>query len=273
MKTKLLATGASLALAITVFGGKAVRSHLLTIRQGVKDGVRDATPVGYEIKRIKSLITDMSSDLIAYQNKIGEIEDTKAAQAAEAKDLERCVAADRVDLTAERNLLAQAGEVFHIGGAAYSRSQVEASAEARMARMKRDQVTLGAKKQAIERLMTAIDEGRKRLQEAVAVRDGKLQELDVLTAELANAELQRDLTELATPLHDNGLTRSRSELAESMKALADRVRTVQRQVEATGQVSAEPAALITHESTARQGLIEQIDRVLVPDAVHAPSAQ
>lgn len=271
MKKQLL-TITVVTLALTgILGIRAVRSHLITVRDEIRTGVRGATPAGYEVNRIKALITDMSRDILAYGDKIAEIEQTAASLREDAKTLETRIAGNRADLLTERNMLAQEGEVFTIRGAAYSRTQVEASAQARVAQIQRDQSTLDTKKQAIEHLKTAVRDGQARLQEAVTLRDAKMQELDVLAADLANAQLRNELEALSTPLRDGVLSTAKNELADSMKAFSHRVREAQHQVEATEQVSSEPA-LIVHGSDPRTGLIEQIDRVLAPPApVKAPA--
>ena len=76
------------------------------------------------------------------------------------------------------------------------------------------------------------------------------------------------LRAMPAPLRDGALTRSKSELAESMKAFAKRVVDAKTQVEAV--VTSTPS-LITHETnSAAPGLIQQIDQMLMPTAV-APS--
>lgn len=272
-KTSLLTIAAVIVTVTAILGVKAVRSHVTTVREEIRTTVRGATPVDYEAKRIKALIADMSNDVLAFGDKIAEIEQTAATQQDDVKKLEAGLAADRAALLTERNLLAQEGEVFTIGGKAYSRGQVEASATARVAQIQRDQATLETKTQAIERLKTAARDGQARLQEAVALRDAKIQELEILAADLANADLQRELLALAAPLKDGVLARSQSELADSLKAFSTRVRQAQREVAATTQTASAPA-IIAHEANAPQpGLLEKIDRVLVPPPPTADQSQ
>ncbi len=141
-----------------------------------------------------------------------------------ARRIEERLTADRADLLAERNLLAQTGVEFQIRGVRYSRAQIQASAQARLGRMQRDQSTVDAKKQSVERLDEAIRDGRAQLQAAVTARDQEVQELELLSADLANAELPRELVSLAEPLrHGCSLARSGSELSESLKSFAERV--------------------------------------------------
>ena len=266
MKTRLLTLGATLAGAVLLLGGKAVWSHLTTMREEVRTSVREATPADYEVRRIQALIADLSQDVLAFSDKIAEVGSSAAAQRADVAKLEERIAADRTDLLTERNLLAQnEPQVFTIRGTGFTRAQVEASANARLARITRDQATLETKKQAAERLEAAVREGQAQLSKAVAARDAKLHELEVLSAQLANVELRRDLDALAAPLREGALTRSRSELADSMKGFAERVRRAERQTEASAQTGSTPA-LITHGTPTQTDLIEQIDQLLLsPD--------
>lgn len=271
MNAKLISLLAVPVLAGAVLGGKAVSSHFRTIRDEVKSSVRGAAPAGYEQNRIRNLIADTSKDVLTFRDKISEIDAAAAAQRDDVKRLEQRVAADRKDLLAEREMLARGDEIYIIRGNPYSRTQVEASANARMAQIQRDQATMETKKQAVERLEVAVREGQVRLRETMGARDAKIQELDMLSAELANAELQRDLQELSAPLRDPSLARSKSELAESMKAFADRVREAKNEVEAMPEASA--PALITHESSGSPGVIERIDQLLAPTPVSSASDQ
>lgn len=271
MKTILLAALALVAAAVGIFGTKAVRSHVTTARDEIRSTVRGATPGDYEAKRIKALIADLTKDVLAFADKIAEIESTAAAQQEDVKGLEARLASDRAGLLTERNLLAQEGEIFTIRGTPYSRAQVEASAQARIKQIERDQATLDTKKQAILRLKEAVRDGQVRLQEAVVLRDQKIQELEVLAADLANAELRNELQALADPLRDGVLSRSRSELGESMKAFASRVSAAKRQADANAQTTSAPA-IISHEAANQLGLVERIDRVLTPPPA-APKGQ
>jgi hypothetical protein len=268
MKTLILITATVGTLAVATFGLKAVRSHWTTAREEIRSTVRGATPGDYEAKRIKALIADLSKDVLAFGDKIAEIESTAAAQQEDVKKLEARLAADRTDLLTERNLLGQEGEVFTIRGTAYSRGQIEASAKARITQIERDQASQETKKQAIERLKEAVREGHIRQQEAMVIRDAKIQELEILAAELANADLRNELESLSAPLRDGVLSRSQSELGDSMKAFATRVSTAKRQADASLQTTSAPA-LIPHESAGQPGLVERIDRVLTP----APAAK
>ena len=72
-KNKLLTLGAILAAAVVLLGGKAVRSHLTTMREEARTSVRKATPAEYEVKRIQSLSADMSKDVLAFSDRIAEI--------------------------------------------------------------------------------------------------------------------------------------------------------------------------------------------------------
>lgn len=265
MRTKLVTVAALCALVTATLGVRAVRSHLTTVREEIRTTVRGATPADYEVKRIKALIADMSRDVLAYGDKIAEIEQTAAGLREDARSLDARITSSRSDLLTERNLLAQEGEVFTIRGQAYSRAQIEASAQARVGQLQRDQATLETKRQAIERLKTAVREGQARLQEAVALRDTKVQELEILAADLANANLRNELEALSAPLRDGVLSTAKSELADSMKAFSDRVREAERQVEASVQATSEPA-IIAHGADPRSGLMEQIDRALTPPA-------
>ncbi|MBX3746724.1 MAG: hypothetical protein KF833_15555 [Verrucomicrobiae bacterium] len=268
MKTTLITLILSAAAAVALFGGKAVRSHVTTLRDDAKASVRSATPADYEARRIRTLIASMTDEVLAFSDKIAEVESSAAAQRRDIQGLESQVAQDRTDLVTERNLLAQDRQTFEIRGKAFSRAQVEASAQARLARMERDRATLETKQAAVERLESAVREGRARLQSASEARDAKLRELELLEAQFANAALSRELQTLAAPLDTVSLTRSQGELAESMKAFGERVRREERQAHTAGGTrSSSVNGVIAHnEGPGQPGLLDQIDRMLTAPA-------
>jgi len=261
--TKIITVSLGMAVLVTLLGWKSVSSHAKTLRGTVQGSVRTSTPNGYEVSRIRQLIADTTQDILAFGDKIADIEATARNQEEDIVKIEKRLATNRADLAAERGFLADVSkQVFNIRGTSYSRQQVEASASARVAQIQRDAASLTARKDALERLRAAVVDGRDRMQSAMGLRDEKVQQLELLTADLANAELQRDLAALATPLQEGSLTRSHSELAESMKAFEGRVKDARRQVDATVGVMSTTPALIRHEGGASIGLLERIDAVL-----------
>jgi len=271
MKKHIITAAALLVTAIAVFGTRAVKSHFDTVRNGVKAAVRSATPTEYEVERIKSLIDDMSNDVVAYGEKISETESQVAAQRTEAAGLEKGVAADRLDLKTERYLLAREGDRFEVRGTTYTRLQIEASAQARMQKIGRDEARLATLREAIMRLEGDVRDGHARLRDAAGIRDKKLQELDVLKTKLANAELAGELDELAKPLRHGEVSKTQSELAMSLRQFEERVKREERKV-ARGLTPVASPALIQHQDNPlRPSLMDEIERVLGP-ATNAVSA-
>ncbi|MGB0580684.1 MAG: hypothetical protein ACPGVU_13355, partial [Limisphaerales bacterium] len=217
-------------------------------------------PAEYEINRIRSLIDAMSQDVAGFQDKLGEVETTVKTKREETRRLEASIAEDLRDLVTEKNMLAREGDEFTVRGVGYRRDQVEVSAKARMARIKRHQSTLELLAQAIAPLERDVADGRRRLAEAASARDDKLRELDLLTAELKNAELRGDLAELTKPLKTDVINRSRGELAESLEAFSRRVRREQRRVNAVTN-NASPA-LIEHVNPSRPEVMDELESFL-----------
>ena len=260
MKKHIIRTILVISLLVGVFGAAAVKSHFYTVRGGIRETIREAVPAEYEIKRIRSLIDAMSEDVFAFQEKVVEIEATVKAKRAETERLKQSVAADLRDLVTEKNMLSREGDEFVVHGVSYRRAGVETSAKARMARIKRDEATLALLLKAIAPLERDVADAGRRLAEAASLRDDKLRELDLLVAGLKNAELRGDLAELSTPLKEGVVSRSQSELADSLKAFSHRVRCEQRRVESTTGIT--PPALIVHTPASRPGVVEELDDFL-----------
>jgi predicted nucleic acid-binding Zn-ribbon protein len=260
MKKQIIPVLIGVGLVVGVFGTSAVKSHLDTVSDGIRETARNAVPAEYEINRIRSLIDAMSEDVAGFQDKLGEIESTVNAKREETRRLEALIAEDLRDLVAEKNMLAREGDEFTVRGVSYRREQVEASAKARMDRVKRHQSTRGLLAKAIVPLERDVADGRRRLADAASARDDKLRELDLLTAELKNAELRGDLAALTRPLKDDAINRSRGELAESLDAFSRRVRREQRRVDSVTN-NASPA-LIEHMNPSRPGVMDELESFL-----------
>jgi predicted nucleic acid-binding Zn-ribbon protein len=271
MKKQIIPVLIGVGLVVGVFGTSAVKSHLDTVSDGIRETARNAVPAEYEINRIRSLIDAMSEDVAGFQDKLGEIESTVNAKREETRRLEALIAEDLRDLVAEKNMLAREGDEFTVRGVSYRREQVEASAKARMDRVKRHQSTRGLLAKAIVPLERDVADGRRRLADAASARDDKLRELDLLTAELKNAELRGDLAALTRPLKDDAINRSRGELAESLDAFSRRVRREQRRVDSVTN-NASPA-LIEHMNPSRPGVMDELESFLSTQQVEIQEAQ
>ena len=271
MKKQIIPVLIGVGLVVSVFGTSAVKSHLDTVSDGIRETARNAVPAEYEINRIRSLIGAMSEDVAGFQDKLGEIEATVKAKREDTRRLEASIAEDLRDLVTEKNMLAREGDEFTVRGVSYRREQVEASAKARMARVKRQQSTLELLAKAIVPLERDIADGRRRLVEAASARDDKLRELELLTAELKNAELRGDLAELTKPLRDDVINRSRGELAESLEAFSRRVRREQRRVDVTNNTAS--PALIKHVNPSRPGVMDELESFLSTHQTETQEAQ
>jgi predicted nucleic acid-binding Zn-ribbon protein len=271
MKKQIIPALIGVGLVVSVFGTSAVKSHLDTVRDGLRETARNAVPAEYEINRIRLLIDAMSEDVAGFEDKLTEIEATVKAKREETRCLEASIAGDLRDLATEKNMLAQKGDEFNVRGVGYRREQVEASAKARMARVKRHQATLDMFAKAISPLEKDVVDGRQRLAEAASARDDKLRELELLTAELKNAELSGDLAELTRPLKDDVYNRSRGELAESLEAFSRRVRLEQRRVDSVTNTPS--PALIEHVNSSRPGVLDELESFLSAQQAKRKEAQ
>jgi len=140
-----------------------------------------------------------------------------------------------------------------------------------MAQIRRHQSTLELIAKAIAPLERDVADGRRRLAEATSVRDDKLRKLDLLTAELKNAELRGDLAELTKPLKDDLIEQSQGELAESLKAFSHRVRREQRRVDAVTNTAS--PALIEHVNPSRPGVMDELESFLSTHQTETREAQ
>lgn len=246
---------------IAVLGVQAVKSHYKTIKTEIQDGVRGATPWEYEVKRQGELIRDETERIMEFEGKIAEVEASAESHQADAEKIEKSLEMDRKDLAVERDLLSSDKQKFMIRGVSYSRQQVVASAEARLAQIERDASTLDAKRQAIVGLEQEIEKGYADLREAYALRDSMVRELEALSAKMVNIEMRKEMQDLAQSLKGGSLVGGDSELSKSMQQLRQRVQKEERKLNAASQTQSAPA-IITHESPSRPGLMEEMDRVL-----------
>jgi len=262
MKKNILIAAALIVTAVAVFGTRAVKSHFTAVRDGVKEAVRDATPTAYEVKRIEGMIKSLADDLAAFGDRITELEGKAAAQRTEVAALEKSIAADKLDLKTEADLLATDADSYEIHNHRYSHAEVEESVAARMKKIRREEARLAALREVVTRLEADIRDGRARMNDAAGIQADYQARLEMLSAQMANAELAGEINALAEPLREGAISASQSELNESLQAFERRVKAEQRKVAGDAPATASPALIRHRDNPLRPSLLEEVRRVL-----------
>ena len=132
-----------------IFGGELF-SYLRTSTGAVRESVREAVPIEFELQRARDLIDDILPEIHANVRLIAEDEVEIAA-------LEKDLARSNEQLTIDRRLLSQLREKlntqdvsYEIGDRDYSRKQLTQQASLKLARLKDAEMILASKQRLLE---------------------------------------------------------------------------------------------------------------------------
>ncbi|NQV25680.1 MAG: signal peptide-containing protein [Rhodopirellula sp.] len=162
----------SIALASGVIFGNELFSYLRTSTGAVRETVRDAVPIEFELQRARDLIDDILPEIHANVRLIAEDEVEIAA-------LEKDLVRSSEQLATDRRLLGQLREKLHtqnvsyeIGNRDYSRKQLTEQAALKLARLKDAEMIQASKQRLLENRQKSLQAAMQMLDRA---RDRKAQ--------------------------------------------------------------------------------------------------
>lgn len=184
MVKKVILVGALvLVVALLLFGTSAV-SYVRTSAGYVKESVRDAVPIEFEIKRARSEIRSLLPEVRKNMHLI-------AKEEVEVKRLEEQIAEAEARLKKQESEIMRLNsdlktgkDVFRYAGRDYSARQVKVDLANRFKRYKTGEATLGSLQQMLAARQQSLDAARQRLEEMLAQKRQLKVEVENLEARL-----------------------------------------------------------------------------------------
>jgi hypothetical protein len=232
MKKMLFVGGGLLLLAGLVFG-RSLPSYVSTAWDKGHQAVRDATPVSFDLDRLRGMVKQLDPEIRHNVHAIAleEIQ-VERLQAQIASDEEK-LAKDKADILTLKSDL-ESNSQFVYSGRTYTADQVRADLKNRFVRFETNEATLKSRKEILAARLAGLDSAREKQKEVEAQR---LQ----LDAEIAALEARQKSVEVAQTaskinVDDSHLARTRDLLAEVRAKIEVNEKLVHREGKSSGEI-------------------------------------
>lgn len=197
--------GASLAaLLVSSLGVATSWSYVKTIWEGVGETIRDATPIAFDLERLKVMIRDLEPEVRRNQQVVVQLEVEVESLERDVAEMKRMQEAAVAQMKKLREVLQGHVSQVRFGGQDYSRAEVERDLQRRLDRYEEQASQLAAKEQLLEerrRMLAAatdkVTEYRRQYEQLVAKAERLQAELKLLEAAQAAGGLEFDPSRLA----------------------------------------------------------------------------
>lgn len=188
MLKKALISGAAVTLLGLFLFGRDAASYVTTSLGWVKDSVRGAVPIEFEIQRARKMIKDLVPDIRTNMHLIAKEEVEVARLDKQIKESQTRLEKDKAELMRLRADLATGQETFHYAGRRYDASQVKTDLANRFERYKTNDATLASLRQMHQARERSLAAGRQKLENMLAVKRQLEVDVEHLEARLKMVE-------------------------------------------------------------------------------------
>ena len=258
LKKIIVALGVIFLLMVLVLGWDKTWSYAQGTKQVLNQEADDRTPMKLEGARITALIEKENSNIIAYEDRICDLEARRGSTARAIEEANKKVNQEKKLLDRIKQMLDEKRDEYTIGRHTYSYPEINADALERLESVKRMQEDISFKESLLADLDRAIEQGRGSLGEAgkrvLELQNGMAR----LEARNANADVRLQVTKLTNAIAGAPLTAD-SELEKAIRNYERRVgqkerRAVSRLTASNGQFRIDySAALVTQDASAEIG--------------------
>jgi len=233
VKTWWWILGGLLVLVVGSLGVATTWSYIKTAARGVGKGIRDATPIAFDLERLNGELKDLEPEIRRNQGVVAELE-------VDVENLDKYLTqaqAEQSQAMAEmrklRSALAENKSEYQFGGQSYKRSEVEADLAKRLDRYEAREAELGAKRQLLA-------ERRRNFEAAVKKVTEYRRQYDQLQAQAESLAAQLKTLETAQAAGSVAIDQSRLGRAKELaKEIERRIQVGQRVLQAQQKVEGE----------------------------------
>ena len=223
MIKKALFTVGGLALLTVLFFGRDAASYVSTSCGWVKDSVKSAVPVEFEIERARRMVKNLVPDIRRNMHVIAQEE-------VEIERLDKEIAKTEATMSSEKSAilrlkgdLGEAKPVYHYAGRSYSPQAVKIDLANRFERYKTHDATLASLRDIMEARRTSLDAARAKLENMLAEKRKLEVEVENLEAKYRVVQVAQTTSEFN--IDDSQLGRVKDLIAEirSQLSVAERL--------------------------------------------------
>jgi chromosome segregation ATPase len=269
LKRITIAVGIVLVLAVLVLGWDKTASYVAGTRQVINEEADDRSPMRLEKARIEVLIQKEQENILAFEDKVVDLEGRRDETARGIEEANKKLAAEKDLLKRIKALLDEKRDQYTIGRNNYTYAEVNADALERVEEVQRMQEAVTFNETLLADLDAAVKQGHSSLGEAskrlAELRNGvaRLEQRNV------NADIRLQVAQLANAVAGAPVSAD-SPLEEVVRNFERRVSTKERR--ATSRLSAGmgqfridySAAIVTQDAAA------EIDRMLAAGSGPSP---
>jgi predicted nucleic acid-binding Zn-ribbon protein len=233
MIKKAIFAGVGVSLLGLFLFGRDAASYVGTSVGWVKDSVKDAVPIEFEIERARKMVRDIVPDIRKNMHVIAreEVEiERLAEQISKSEDVQL---ADKENILRLKNDLSAQQVSFTYGGRTFSRDQVKVDLANRFERFKTRDATLASLREMHHARLASLDAARQKL-------EGMLASKRQLEVEVQNLEARLKMVEAAQTTSSATFDDSRlSRAKELITDLRSRLEVAERLVDSEGAFQGE----------------------------------
>lgn len=245
---KLIVTGAAVALVGGFFFGRDAFSYVSTAAGWMKDSVRNAVPVEFEIERARKMVKDLVPDIRRNMHVIAQEEVEVERAEKQISDLESKLAKDREDMLRLKADLATQQVSYEYGNRKYTSAEVKTDLAHRFERYKTHEATLASLRDIRAARSRSLDAARQKL-------DGMLVAKRQLEVDVENLEARLKMVEVAQTTNNYHI--DDSQLGRARELISDvrtRLNVAERMVNVEDKLQGE----IPLDAPTPSNIVEQI---------------
>lgn len=176
--------GGILAVVVSSLGLATSWSYIKTAWLGVGQSIRDATPLAFDLQRLKVAIQDLEPEIRQNQKVIAQLEVEIEYQEKEVAKLKEEQEKALAEMRKLRDALGQNKSEFQFAGRSYTRPEVEQDLKRRMDIYQERDTELKAKEQLLQNRRQTLEAARKKAAEYRRQYDQLVAKAEALQAEL-----------------------------------------------------------------------------------------
>ncbi|HWB00346.1 MAG TPA: hypothetical protein VG713_17750 [Pirellulales bacterium] len=248
MIRKALVSAAAVTFLGLFFFGRSAASYVGTSLGWVRDAVKDAVPIEFEIERARGMLKNLLPEIRTNMHLIAkeEVEAQRLAKQIDEGDTK--LGRDRDDIERLRADAATGKDTFRYAGRSYSLDQVKTDLTNRFERYKTSEATLASLKQMHEARTRSLDAARAKLENMLAVKRQLEVETENLDARLKMVEAAQATS--SYNFDDSQLSRAK----ELVSDLRTRLDVAERMLNTETQLHDQ----IPLEAAARENIVDEV---------------
>lgn len=248
MIKKVLVTTAGVGLLSVLFFGRDATSYVCTSAGWMKDTVKSAVPVEFEIERARRMVKNLIPDIRKNMHVIAQEEVEIERLDREIAKTEAGLAREKTEIVKLKEDLTKAQPVYHYAGRSYTVQQVKVDLSGRFERYKTHDATLASLREIQSARRRSLDAARQKL-------DGMLAARRQLEVDVENLEARFKMVEVAQTTSEHNIDDSQ---LGRVKDLIAEVRTRLNVAERMANTACDLDGEIPVSATPTENIVDQV---------------